>query len=262
MTTAIIDYASGNLHSAAKSFQRMARETGAGEVVVTADPDAVRRADRIVLPGVGAFADCRAGLAAVPGVFEAIETRVIAEGAPFLGICVGQQMMASRGLEHGETAGFGWIPGDVVRIAPADPGLKVPHMGWNALEIAAAHPVMAGLASGAHAYFVHSYHLVPAAPASSRRSRTASSARAPPSSASASASSSWPPAASNMGRPQASTGSQATSSASPRPTPPSRSRTWAGTRSRSSPPTRSSPASPRATTPTSSTPTTSSRPKG
>ncbi|HVH02245.1 MAG TPA: imidazole glycerol phosphate synthase subunit HisH [Amaricoccus sp.] len=165
MTTVIVDYASGNLHSALKSFQRMAGETGAGPVAVSGDPDAVRAADRIVLPGVGAFADCRAGLAAIPGLFEAIEERVIGQGAPFLGICVGQQMMASRGLEHGETAGFGWIPGDVVRIAPADPGLKVPHMGWNALEIAAAHPVMAGLASGAHAYFVHSYHLVPAAPA-------------------------------------------------------------------------------------------------
>ena len=162
MTTAIVDYGSGNLHSAAKSFQRMARETGAGEVVVTADPDAVRRADRIVLPGVGAFADCRAGLAAVPGVFEAIEIRVIAEGAPFLGICVGQQMMATRGLEHGrDTPGFGWIPGEVVRIEPGDPSLKVPHMGWNALEILAPHPLLDGIADGDHAYFVHSYHLVP-----------------------------------------------------------------------------------------------------
>jgi glutamine amidotransferase len=166
MTTAIIDYSSGNLHSAEKSFQRMAAETGrGGPILVTADPDRVARAERIVLPGVGAFADCRAGLAAIPGLFEAIERRVIGEGAPFLGICVGQQMMATRGLEHGETPGFDWIPGDVVRIAPADPGLKVPHMGWNALEIARPHAVLAGIASGDHAYFVHSYHLVPADPA-------------------------------------------------------------------------------------------------
>jgi len=162
MTTVIVDYASGNLHSALKSFQRMAAETAGGAVAVSSDPEAVRRADRIVLPGVGAFADCRAGLATRPGLFEAVEERVIGQGAPFLGICVGQQMMATRGLEHGETAGFGWIPGDVVRIAPADPGLKVPHMGWNALELAGSHPVLAGIASGDHAYFVHSYHLVPA----------------------------------------------------------------------------------------------------
>jgi imidazole glycerol-phosphate synthase subunit HisH len=164
VTTAIVDYASGNLHSAGKSFQRMAAEVGAGPVVVTADPDAVRRADRIVLPGVGAFADCRAGLAAVPGLFAAIEARVIGEGAPFLGICVGAQMMASRGRERVDTAGFGWIPGEVVRIEPADPALKVPHMGWNALEIRRPHPVLAGIADGDHAYFVHSYHLVPRDP--------------------------------------------------------------------------------------------------
>ena len=161
MTTVIVDYSSGNLHSALKSFQRMADETDAGPVAVTSDPEGVRRADRIVLPGVGAFADCRAGLAAIPGLIEAIEERVIGGGVPFLGICVGQQMMATRGLEHGETAGFGWIPGSVVPLAPADPALKIPHMGWNALSIAAAHPVLAGIASGDHAYFVHSYHLVP-----------------------------------------------------------------------------------------------------
>ena len=166
MSTVIVDYASGNLHSALKSFQRMADETGAGAVTVSSDPDAIRAADRIVLPGVGAFADCRAGLAAIPGLFEAIEERVIGQGAPFLGICVGQQMMATRGLEHGrDTPGFGWIPGEVVRIAPRDPALKVPHMGWNALEIATPHPVLAGIASGDHAYFVHSYHLVPETPA-------------------------------------------------------------------------------------------------
>jgi glutamine amidotransferase len=163
--TVIVDYESGNLHSALKSFQRMAAETGAGAVAVSADPEVVRRAERIVLPGVGAFADCRAGLAAIPGLFAAIEERVIGGGAPFLGICVGQQMMASRGLEFGETAVFGWIPGDVVRIAPEGAGLKVPHMGWNALEIAGAHPVLDGIASGDHAYFVHSYHLVPEEPA-------------------------------------------------------------------------------------------------
>ena len=165
MTTVIVDYKSGNLHSALKSFQRMADETGAGPVAVSADPGAVRAADRIVLPGVGAFADCRAGLAAIPGLFEAIEERVIEGGAPFLGICVGQQMMATRGLEFGDTAGFGWIPGAVVRIEPADPALKVPHMGWNALDLAGTHPVLAGIATGDHAYFVHSYHLVPEEPA-------------------------------------------------------------------------------------------------
>jgi glutamine amidotransferase len=166
MSTVIVDYASGNLHSALKSFQRMAHETGAGPVAVSADPKAVLAADRVVLPGVGAFADCRAGLAAIPGLFEAIEARVIGQGAPFLGICVGEQLMASVGREHGrDTPGFGWIPGEVVRIRPADPGLKVPHMGWNALEIATAHPVLAGIGSGDHAYFVHSYHLVPEVPA-------------------------------------------------------------------------------------------------
>jgi glutamine amidotransferase len=162
MTTAIIDYASGNLHSAFKSFQRMADEVGAGRVVVTAEPEAVLAADRVVLPGVGAFADCRAGLAAREGLFEAIEERVVRQGRPFLGICVGQQLMASRGREHGhDTPGFGWIPGEVVRIAPSDPGLKIPHMGWNSLDIVADHPVFDGIAPGAHAYFVHSYHLVP-----------------------------------------------------------------------------------------------------
>ncbi|MBP7243421.1 imidazole glycerol phosphate synthase subunit HisH [Amaricoccus sp.] len=166
MTTVIVDYASGNLHSAEKSFQRMARETGmGGPVVVSGDPEAVARAERVVLPGVGAFADCRAGLLSRPGLFAAIEDRVLRAGRPFLGICVGMQMLASRGLEHGETPGFGWIGGDVVRIEPADPSLKIPHMGWNALEILRAHPVLDGIASGDHAYFVHSYHLVAADPA-------------------------------------------------------------------------------------------------
>lgn len=160
MTCVIIDYASGNLHSAEKSFQRMAAEIGGGPVVVTDDPDVVRRADRVVLPGVGAFADCRAGLLARPGLFEAIADRVTGDGAPFLGICVGMQLMASRGLEHGlDTPGFDWIPGTVDRIRPADPALKIPHMGWNALTLGAPHPLLAGIAAGDHAYFVHSYHL-------------------------------------------------------------------------------------------------------
>lgn len=162
MTTVIVDYASGNLHSARKSFERMAAEVGGGAVLVTSDPDRVARASHIVLPGVGAFADCRAGLSAIPGLIEAITRRVIAEGAPFLGICVGMQLMATWGREHGvDTPGFDWIPGEVVRITPSDPALKIPHMGWNALELGAAHPVLAGVASGDHAYFVHSYHLVP-----------------------------------------------------------------------------------------------------
>ena len=142
----------------------MAAEAGGGPVRVSSDPEVVARAERIVLPGVGAFADCRAGLLARAGLFEAIEARVIGQGAPFLGICVGQQMMASLGREHGATPGFGWIPGEVVRLAPADPALKIPHMGWNALELLAPHPVLEGIASGDHAYFVHSYHLIPEGP--------------------------------------------------------------------------------------------------
>jgi imidazole glycerol-phosphate synthase subunit HisH len=165
MTTVIVDYASGNLHSAEKSFQRMAAEAGGGPVLVSADPKTVRRADRVVLPGVGAFAACRAGLAAVPGMIEAITDRVIRDGAPFLGICVGAQLMASLGREDGDTPGFGWIPGSVERLAPTGPGLKVPHMGWNALVPLAPHPVLSGIAEGDHAYFVHSYHIVPDEPA-------------------------------------------------------------------------------------------------
>ncbi len=165
MTTVIVDYESGNLHSAEKSFQRMAAEVGAPRVVVSSDPDVVSRAERIVLPGVGAFGDCRAGLAARAGLFEAIERRALDEGAPFLGICVGMQMMADFGREHGDTAGFGWIGGEVVRITPSAPGLKIPHMGWNALENLAAHPVLAGLKAGDHAYFVHSYRFAAKDPA-------------------------------------------------------------------------------------------------
>jgi glutamine amidotransferase len=161
MQTVIVDYDSGNLHSVAKSFQRMALETDAGQIVVSSDPDRVAAADRIVLPGVGAFAECRAGLAARTGLFEAIEQRVIFGGVPFLGICVGMQMMADWGRENVDTPGFGWIAGDVVRITPADPSLKVPHSGWNNLTILTPHPLFAGIASGDHAYFVHSYHLRP-----------------------------------------------------------------------------------------------------
>ncbi|MEO0681605.1 MAG: imidazole glycerol phosphate synthase subunit HisH [Pseudomonadota bacterium] len=165
MTCAIVDYGSGNLASAAKAFERMARETGkGGPILVTSDAEAVRRAERIVLPGVGAFADCRAGLKAVPGMWETLEERVAA-GAPFLGICVGQQLMATRGLEFGEAEGFGWIPGDVARLTPDDPGLKIPHMGWNELILDRPHPVLEGLTSGDHAYFVHSFHLTPTEPA-------------------------------------------------------------------------------------------------
>jgi len=158
MTTVIVDYNSGNLHSAAKSFQRMAGDPST--IVVTSDPDAVARADRIVLPGVGAFADCRAGLASYDGLFEAIEDAAIRRGIPFLGICVGMQMMASTGREHGlDTAGFDWIGGEVIEIAPDDPDLKIPHMGWNGLTDLADHPVLAGIGEDDHAYFVHSYQL-------------------------------------------------------------------------------------------------------
>lgn len=155
MTVAIVDYGSGNLRSAQKAFQRMAAR--AGDIRVTADPDAVAKAERVVLPGVGAYADCRRGLLAIDGMFAAIEARVRA-GHPFLGICVGMQLMARRGFEHGETEGFGWIPGDVTRLEPDDPALKIPHIGWNELTVC-GHPLFDGIATGAHAYFVHSYHL-------------------------------------------------------------------------------------------------------
>ena len=157
MTTVIVDYESGNLHSAQKAFERMARETGAGKVVVSADPDTVRGASRIVLPGDGAFPACRAELFDHRGVFEAIEEAVIGRGRPFMGICIGMQMLATRGLEHQETPGFDWIGGTVTPIIPADPGLKVPHMGWNDLVIDHLHPVLAGVETGQHAYFVHSF---------------------------------------------------------------------------------------------------------
>jgi imidazole glycerol-phosphate synthase subunit HisH len=160
VTTVIVDYNSGNLHSAEKSFQRMAQEVSAGKVVVSSDPDAVAAADRIVLPGVGAFADCRAGLASYPGLFDAMQEAVIIRAVPFLGICVGMQMMASRGLEHGlNTPGFDWIKGEVVALTPSDPTLKIPHMGWNDLVIDTPHPVLDGIKTGDNVYFVHSYHL-------------------------------------------------------------------------------------------------------
>ncbi|MDR3518742.1 MAG: imidazole glycerol phosphate synthase subunit HisH [Azospirillaceae bacterium] len=159
MTVAIVDYGSGNLRSAQKAFERAAADIGyGGGILVTADAETVRRADRVVLPGVGAFADCRRGLTAVPGMVEALTDAVIRRAVPFLGICVGMQLMAERGREYGVHPGLGWIKGEVVALTPADPGLKVPHMGWNELQIRRPdHPVLRGLAPGSHAYFVHSF---------------------------------------------------------------------------------------------------------
>jgi glutamine amidotransferase len=165
MLTVLVDYESGNLHSAEKAFQRMAAETGAGDVLVSARPEDVARADRIVLPGDGAFPACRAALGEIDGLGQAIEEAVIGRGLPFLGICIGMQMMATRGLEYRPTDGFGWIGGEVVRITPEDPAMKVPHMGWNDLVIDRPHPVLAGIETGQHAYFVHSYHFRVADPA-------------------------------------------------------------------------------------------------
>jgi glutamine amidotransferase len=165
MHAAIIDYGSGNLHSAAKAFERAAREHGSAlDVKVTAEPEIVAEADRILLPGVGAFADCKQGLQRIPGMIEALEEAVRAKGKPFLGICVGLQLMAERGLEHGVTPGLGWIEGEVRPIAPADHSLKIPHMGWNTLRVTREHALLEGIPTGdtgLHAYFVHSYHLVP-----------------------------------------------------------------------------------------------------
>lgn len=165
-TVAVIDYGSGNLRSAAKALERAARESGRdpGLIRVTSDASVVAAAERVVLPGVGAFADCMAGLQALPGMIAALDEAVAQRGRPFLGICVGMQLLATEGLEHGHHAGLGWISGQVQAIAPADASLKVPHMGWNNLrfsERGLAHPVLAGLADlgGGHAYFVHSYHL-------------------------------------------------------------------------------------------------------
>ena len=159
----IIDYGSGNLHSAHKAFERAAREAGGGwEIQVSGRAEDVATADRVVLPGVGAYADCRRGLDAVPGMGETLEEVVRAKGRPFLGICVGMQLMATRGLEFGETAGLGWIDGDVVAIKPADARLKIPHMGWNTLDLVKKHALLEGLPTGPeglHAYFVHSFHM-------------------------------------------------------------------------------------------------------
>jgi imidazole glycerol-phosphate synthase subunit HisH len=165
MHVAIIDYGSGNLHSAAKAFERAAREHGTGFAIkVTAEPEDVATADRIVLPGVGAFADCKQGLERIPGMIEALEEAVQGQGKPFLGICVGLQLMAERGLEHGVTPGLGWIEGEVKAIEPSDPALKIPHMGWNTLTVNREHALLKGIPTGEdglNAYFVHSYHLVP-----------------------------------------------------------------------------------------------------
>ncbi|WP_416145995.1 imidazole glycerol phosphate synthase subunit HisH [Parvibaculum sp.] len=165
MQVAIIDYGSGNLRSAAKAFERAGRDAGlVADVLVTSDPDALRAADRIVLPGVGAFGDCRAGLDAIPGMVEALEEAVRKEAKPFFGICVGMQLMAERGLEHGVHQGLGWLEGDVVKIEPSDPSLKIPHMGWNELEVVNGHPLLEDMPA-THAYFVHSYALAVSDPA-------------------------------------------------------------------------------------------------
>ena len=163
MTVAIIDYGSGNLHSAQKAFERAVREAGMRRAVkVTSRPEDVLAAEHVVLPGVGAFADCRRGLDAVPGMVAALTEAVRKQGKPFLGICVGAQLLATRGLEYETVAGLGWIPGDVAPIRPSDPGLKIPHMGWNTLEVKRAHPVLDGIRTGPdglHAYFVHSFQI-------------------------------------------------------------------------------------------------------
>ncbi|WP_454816549.1 imidazole glycerol phosphate synthase subunit HisH [Labrys neptuniae] len=169
MIATIIDYGSGNLHSARKAFERAASEAGlAVAIEVTNDPERVASADHVVLPGVGAYADCKRGLTAISGMIEALGHAVTVKGRPFLGICVGMQLMAERGLEFETTQGLGWIGGDVKAIQPANPTLKVPHMGWNTLSVRREHALLAGIPtgpSGLHAYFVHSYHLAAADPA-------------------------------------------------------------------------------------------------
>src|SRR5215469_4972951 len=163
MSVAIVDYGSGNLHSAAKAFERAARESGYKQpIVVTNDPHAVARADRVVLPGVGAFADCRRGLDEIPGMVDALEQSVRKNGKPFFGVCVGMLLMAERGREYKVTSGLGWIAGEVDRIAPLSPDLKIPHMGLKTLNVLKDHPLLAGIpvgTNGLHAYFVHSYEL-------------------------------------------------------------------------------------------------------
>jgi glutamine amidotransferase len=159
---ALIDYGSGNLRSAEKALARAAVERATGQdVIVTSDADVVSKAERIVLPGVGAFADCMAGLTALPGMVEALKGAVLARGTPFLGICVGMQLMTSVGREFGDHAGLGWIEGEVVKLAPSDPALKIPQMGWNELAVIREHPLFAGIPSGSHAYFLHSYAMKP-----------------------------------------------------------------------------------------------------
>lgn len=169
MKLAIIDYGSGNLHSAAKAFERAASEAKTGhEVLLTSDPAVVRSAERIVLPGVGAYADCWAGLNAVEGMVNTLNHSILREKKPFLGICVGMQLLSERGFEHGVTEGLGWIKGDVKRIEPDDQTLKIPHMGWNTLDVITPHRLLDGIPSGKdgwHAYFVHSYALTNADPA-------------------------------------------------------------------------------------------------
>ncbi|WP_227272084.1 imidazole glycerol phosphate synthase subunit HisH [Roseobacter weihaiensis] len=160
MLTAIIDYESGNLHSAQKAFERMAGETGGGEIVVTGDADVVARADHIVLPGDGAFPACMAQLKGHSGLYDAMVEAVEVKGRPFMGICVGMQLMATWGREYEDTAGLDWVAGEVTKIVPEDAQLKVPHMGWNDLVLEAPHAIFEGIETGDHAYFVHSYHMV------------------------------------------------------------------------------------------------------
>ncbi|MES2255951.1 MAG: imidazole glycerol phosphate synthase subunit HisH [Pseudomonadota bacterium] len=161
MRAALIDYGSGNIASAAKALSRAAAETSGHEIVVTADPDIVRKSERIILPGVGAFADCMQGLSAVPGMVEALNESVIRGGKPILGICIGMQLMATAGREFGIHNGLNWIGGEVLPILPEDPILKIPHMGWNEIELVQNHPLFAGLDPSANAYFVHSFEMKP-----------------------------------------------------------------------------------------------------
>lgn len=165
MRAALIDYGSGNIASAAKALSRAAAGSSSHEIIVTADPDMVRKCERIVLPGVGAFADCMRGLGAVPGMVEALNESVIQGGKPILGICVGMQLMATAGREFGVHKGLNWIGGEVVPLSPADPALKIPHMGWNEIDLAQNHPLFADLDESANAYFVHSFEMKPVTPA-------------------------------------------------------------------------------------------------
>ena len=163
MDVALIDYGSGNLASAAKALARAATGTG-HQIITTADPEIVRQAERIVLPGVGAFADCMRGLSAVPGMVPVLREKVLQQSAPFLGICVGMQLLATVGREFGSHPGLGWITGEVVKITPGDPSLKIPHMGWNELKVLRPHPLLTGIAGGTNVYFVHSFQFKPALP--------------------------------------------------------------------------------------------------